>query len=115
MPSKSGTSQTPGREENFGDTEGSDATPDLAYSSDREAQAVAVIAALGGSGNITHLDACITRLRVTVKDPSGISEAALKKTGSRAVVKSGDGVQVIYGTDVDIIKQYVLAEMKKLS
>lgn len=66
-----------------------------------------VISALGGKENIAELDCCATRLRITLVDGNKIDEAALKATGARAVVRRGNGVQVIYGPHVTIIKNEV--------
>lgn len=66
-----------------------------------------VIAALGGKENIVELDCCATRLRVTLHDGALIDEALLKETGARAVIRRGNGVQVIYGPHVTIIKNEV--------
>lgn len=59
---------------------------------------------LGGASNITDVDCCATRLRVTVADPSKVSEALLKQTDARGVIKKGQGIQVIYGPHVTVIK-----------
>ena len=66
-----------------------------------------VIAALGGKENISELDCCATRLRITLIDSTKLDEAALKATGARAVIQRGQGVQVIYGPHVTIIKNEV--------
>jgi glucose-like phosphotransferase system IIB component len=50
------------------------------------------------------LDCCATRLRVTVKDESLVSEDLLKASGARGVIHRGGGVQVIYGPQVSVIK-----------
>jgi len=63
-----------------------------------------ILAALGGKDNIKNLDACATRLRVTVEDGELVNEAALKETGAAGVIKKGGGVQVIYGPVVTTIK-----------
>ena len=59
---------------------------------------------LGGKDNISDVDACATRLRVTVLDGSKVDENALKSSGAAGVVKKGNGVQVIYGPRVSVIK-----------
>lgn len=64
----------------------------------------AITAGLGGKLNITDVDCCATRLRVTVKDSSKVKEGVLKATGAAGVVKRGNGIQVIYGPQVNIIK-----------
>lgn len=60
--------------------------------------------ALGGSQNITSVDACATRLRCTVADSALVNDAALKATGAVGVIKRGTGVQVVYGPQVAVIK-----------
>ncbi len=70
-------------------------------------RASAVIAGLGGKDNLEEVDCCATRLRVTVKDGSKVNDAALKATGARGVIVRGNGVQVIYGPHVTIIKNEV--------
>ena len=63
-----------------------------------------IIRGLGGKENIAELDCCATRLRVTVQDAKKVSERLLKKSGCRAVLQNGLGVQVIYGPQVTVIK-----------
>lgn len=59
---------------------------------------------LGGKDNITGVDCCATRLRVTVVDAGKVTDSLLKQSGARAVIKKGAGVQVIYGPQVTVIK-----------
>ncbi|WP_063657892.1 PTS transporter subunit EIIC [Candidatus Arsenophonus triatominarum] len=66
-----------------------------------------IITALGGKENIVELDCCATRLRITLSDGTKLDENGLKATGARAVVIRGNGVQVIYGPHVTIIKNEV--------
>jgi PTS system N-acetylglucosamine-specific IIC component len=62
------------------------------------------IAALGGAGNLTLVDACTTRLRLSVLDSGKVSDAELKAIGARGVLKRGStNVQVIIGPEADII------------
>ncbi|MDO4276092.1 MAG: glucose PTS transporter subunit IIA [Eubacteriales bacterium] len=63
-----------------------------------------IVRGLGGVSNITDVDCCATRLRVTVADPSQVSESILKQTHARGVIKKGNGIQVIYGPHVTVIK-----------
>ncbi len=63
-----------------------------------------ILQGLGGKANIADLDACATRLRVTVKNPSHVNESLLKKSGASGVIKKGDGVQIIYGPRVSVIR-----------
>ncbi len=62
-----------------------------------------ILRGLGGDANVVDLEACITRLRVEVEDPSLVDDAALTAAGAIAVVRSGAGIQVIVGPDADNI------------
>ena len=66
--------------------------------------AIEVLKALGGKENITNLDACITRLRVSVKDAKNVNKAELKKLGAAGVLEVGDSIQAIFGTRAEHIK-----------
>ncbi len=59
---------------------------------------------LGGKANISDVDCCATRLRCTVKNSELVNDAMLKATGASGVVHKGNGVQVIYGPHVTVIK-----------
>lgn len=59
---------------------------------------------LGGSANIEDVDCCATRLRCTVSNPDLVNDGILKATGASGVVHRGQGVQVIYGPGVTVIK-----------
>ena len=59
---------------------------------------------LGGKANISDVDCCATRLRCTVFDAKLVKEATLKATGASGVVYKGNGVQIIYGPHVTVIK-----------
>lgn len=68
-------------------------------------QAKRIIALLGGRGNITLLDARMTRLRVTVKDPAKVAVLAeWKAEGALGLVKKDTGIQAIYGSKADVLK-----------
>lgn len=70
-----------------------------------DAQVSGIIEALGGKENISDVDACMTRLRVTVKDPEVVKdEAAWKRLGALGLVKKGTGIQAIYGPKADVLK-----------
>lgn len=64
----------------------------------------AITKGLGGKKNISDVDCCATRLRCTVVDDSLVNDAILKATGASGVVHKGNGVQVIYGPNVTVIK-----------
>lgn len=65
---------------------------------------VMICKGLGGKANISDVDCCATRLRCTVHDPNLVREGTLKATGASGVVFKGNGVQVIYGPHVTVIK-----------
>ncbi|MCK5820024.1 MAG: PTS glucose transporter subunit IIBC [Psychromonas sp.] len=69
-----------------------------------QGMSAALIKAFGGKGNIENLDACITRLRISVRNSVLVDKEALKKLGSKGVVISGNGVQAIFGTKSDNLK-----------
>ena len=94
--------KTPGRED---DTE---VSPVGTISKSKSEQAKAVLEALGGKENIKSLDACITRLRVTVADTKKVNDDELKKLGAKGVLKVGEeGVQAIFGTHSEILKDEI--------
>ena len=64
----------------------------------------AITRGLGGKKNISDVDCCATRLRCTVHDAARINDSILKETGASGVVHKGNGVQVIYGPNVTVIK-----------
>lgn len=66
-------------------------------------QAETILAALGGDENILDLEACITRIRVEVEDPSKVDEPALRSAGAFGVVQQGRAVQVVVGPQADNI------------
>ncbi len=66
-----------------------------------------IVGGLGGRANISDLDCCATRLRVTVYDSNQVDEDALKASGASGVLKKGNGVQVIYGPVVTVIKSEI--------
>lgn len=63
-----------------------------------------IVLGLGGIENINHLDCCATRLRVKVDDIKKVNDEALKQSGCAGVIKKGDGVQIVYGPRVTVIK-----------
>lgn len=114
---------TPGRELDGGDVKlytradyerergrkrGEDAPPTEPELSDAdvglESTSSLILRGLGGRGNIENIDACATRLRVTVRNAELVTDALLKKSGAAGVIKRGSGVQVVYGPQVSVIK-----------
>ncbi|WP_300370927.1 PTS transporter subunit IIABC [Brachyspira sp.] len=67
-------------------------------------EAPLITAGLGGKKNISDVDCCATRLRITVFDPSKVNDASLKASGAAGIIKKGNGIQVIYGPKVTVIK-----------
>ena len=68
-----------------------------------------IIQNLGGRSNIAEIDACMTRLRITVKDPALVADYTLwKSTGALGLVIKDQGVQAIYGPGVDVIKSALI-------
>lgn len=77
------------------------------------ARGAGYLAAIGGTANVESCDACTTRLRLQVKDPAKIDEAALRALGARGVMKLGGGaVQVVIGPIADQVADEVQAAMK---
>lgn len=99
--------KTPGREDE--EANGDEfATP---TNLNRSEKAQKILGALGGGSNLKALDACITRLRLTVDDMSKVNEATLKALGAAGIMKaSGGNLQVIFGTESDLLKE----EMKRI-
>ncbi len=85
--------KTPGREEQDAAQEAAGPAPATTVGG----KALDLVLAFGGRGNITSLDACITRLRVEVRDPARVDEKRLKQLGATGVMVVGDGVQAIFG------------------
>ncbi|MCT4796688.1 glucose-specific PTS transporter subunit IIBC [Exiguobacterium alkaliphilum] len=68
-----------------------------------------VLVGLGGPENIKHLDACITRLRVTVNDVKQVDKDLLKDLGAAGVLEVGDNIQAIFGPKSDTLKSQIAA------
>lgn len=95
---------TPGRNGNYETAEGSEeASSEVKVAAG--SQAVNIINLLGGRANIVDVDACMTRLRVTVKDADCVgTEEQWKAEGAMGLVMKGQGVQAIYGPKADVLK-----------
>ena len=96
---------TAGRNGNY-DAKGSDETssdePKVANAS---AQVIQIINLLGGRNNIADVDACMTRLRITVHNPELVGdEASWKQAGAMGFIVKGSGIQAIYGPKADVLK-----------
>lgn len=101
---------TPGRRGNYSDEEQVYEEPDKgeprpAASAGSDSQAERIIALLGGRENIEFVDACMTLLRVTVKDISKVADLpAWKAEGAKGLVKKDNGIQAVYGPQADVLK-----------
>ena len=101
---------TPGRLGNYTDSNDEDGTASSAASaggktSGGNSQAERIIALLGGRENIVLVDACMTRLRVTVKDLDKVAELpAWKAEGALGLIKKDNGIQAVYGPKADVLK-----------
>ena len=100
--------KTPGRED---DDEAVDESKVQLANNDFTTTAQIILEGLGGAGNVTSVDNCITRLRLEVKDPLLVDEKKIKSAGIAGVIRpSKTAVQVVVGTKV----QFVADEFKKL-
>ncbi|MBQ9773085.1 MAG: PTS transporter subunit EIIC [Clostridia bacterium] len=73
-----------------------------------------ILEGLGGKENIVTLDCCATRLRVSVKDESLVSDSILRQSGASGVIRRGGGVQVVYGPQVSVIKSELEEYMRTI-
>ena len=105
--------KTPGREEDTAEIKlytradvnsRKDGAEKETAAADTDSVSTAITNGLGGRKNISDVDCCATRLRCTVKRPELVNDALLKSTGASGVVHKGNGVQVIYGPHVTVIK-----------
>ncbi|CQR47477.1 PTS system glucose-specific EIICBA component [Paraliobacillus sp. PM-2] len=87
---------TPGRED--------EAEGDLDSDGEVDDRPYEILSAMGGQENITHLDACITRLRVSVDDKNKVDKKRLKKLGASGVMEVGNNIQAIFGPVSDTIR-----------
>ena len=99
---------TPGRNGNYeqnDDASSGDGATAGAATSSASSQVINIINLLGGRANIVDVDACMTRLRVTVKDAEKVgTEEQWKAEGAMGLVMKGQGVQAIYGPKADVLK-----------
>ena len=92
--------KTPGREDESEETQTVQVNDMVVLSNE-------VLKAIGGAGNITNLDACITRLRVSLNDIKYVDKARLKALGAAGVMEVGNNIQAIFGGKSDIIKNTI--------
>ena len=105
--------KTPGREEDDVETKlytkadvnaRKAAAGEVQASDSEDPVSEAITRGLGGKKNISDVDCCATRLRCTIHDASRVNDSILKATGASGIVHKGNGVQVIYGPNVTVIK-----------
>ena len=113
--------KTPGREEDDEETKlytrsdfkaKTDVGPDGSAPAVSDPVSACILEGLGGKANISDVDCCATRLRVTVLDADKVSDATLKASGASGVVHKGNGIQVIYGPQVAVIKSNLVDFME---
>ncbi|WP_307299850.1 MULTISPECIES: glucose-specific PTS transporter subunit IIBC [unclassified Paenibacillus] len=92
--------KTPGRE----DTPAGDDSEVSSGGNSKDELPHNILEAFGGQENISSLDACITRLRIQVKEPKNVNKDRLKSLGASGVLEVGNNVQAIFGTRSDTIK-----------
>lgn len=96
---------TPGRNGNYENEGADEATASNSGTADANSQIVQIINLLGGPNNISDVDACMTRLRVSVNDNQKVgNEAQWKKAGAMGLLVKDNGVQAVYGPKADILK-----------
>ncbi|BCZ44444.1 PTS glucose transporter subunit IIB [Clostridium gelidum] len=103
---------TPGREEGEGeiklytkdDYNNKNVSVEKSIGSKADLLSATILKGVGGEKNLVDIDACATRLRLTVRNSEAVDDNILKSTGAHGVVKKGVGIQVIYGPQVSIIK-----------
>lgn len=99
--------KTPGREEDDEETKlytRSDVNARNEAGKNTDQQSALIAKGLGGASNLSDVDCCATRLRVTVVNPDKVDQSLLKASGAAGIIIKGNGVQVIYGPKVSVIK-----------
>lgn len=109
--------KTPGRDDESAMPIAQTAAP--AQQDDKMKMAAKLVEAFGGRENIKNLDACITRLRLILNDPSKADDAKLKSLGATGVMHIGSGVQAVFGTASENLKtdmeEYLRAHSRDIS
>ena len=107
--------KTPGREDDDGETklftkadylakQGAGAGGDGSAGNEGDEKSMLITQGLGGKKNISDVDCCATRLRCTVVKPELVNEGILKATSPSGIIRKGQGIQIIYGPGVSVIK-----------
>lgn len=103
---------TPGREENSTNIK-LYTKEDLKNKNNTKSELI--LEGVGGVDNLVDIDACATRLRLTVVDENLVNEELLKESGSKGLMKKGKGIQIIYGPQVTVIKSDFEEYVEKVS
>ena len=113
--------KTPGREDTEevklytrADVNARDAASGSAAPAGDDPVSALIVEGLGGKANISDVDCCATRLRCTVKDAEQVRQDALKASGASGVICKGNGVQVVYGPKVAVIKAKLEDYLEKM-
>ena len=113
--------KTPGREDTEevklytrADVNARDAASGSAAPAGNDPVSALIVEGLGGKANISDVDCCATRLRCTVKDAEQVKQDALKASGASGVICKGNGVQVVYGPKVAVIKAKLEDYLEKM-
>ncbi len=96
--------KTPGREADGEETKLYTRKDMEARKSAESSPSALIVRGLGGKDNISDIDACATRLRVTVIDAAKVDDALIKQSGASGVIHKGNGVQAVYGPQVSVVK-----------
>ena len=116
--------KTPGREDNNSDTKlytradveaKNNKSTNSSFNINEQYDKVSmqIVKGLGYKDNISDVDCCATRLRITVHDHSKVNENILKESGAAGVIKKGNGIQIIYGPKVTVIKSNLEEYLQK--
>lgn len=104
--------KTPGREDDDTETKlytkadykAKQGQQEQGYEASGDERSILITQGLGGKKNISDVDCCATRLRCTVVKPELVNDQILKQTGPSGIVKKGQGIQIIYGPSVTVVK-----------
>lgn len=106
---------TPGREENATDIKLYTKEDFKNKQNKNDSKSELILKGVGGVKNLVDIDACATRLRLTVVDETLVDEELLKTSGAKGVIKRGKGIQIIYGPQVTVIKSDFEEYVEKVS
>lgn len=106
---------TPGHEENATDIKLYTKEDFKNKQNKNDSKSELILKGVGGVKNLVDIDACATRLRLTVVDETLVDEELLKTSGAKGVIKKGKGIQIIYGPQVTVIKSDFEEYVEKVS